>query len=99
MTHQLEREEEHQEDGTGQHGQAQQQRQRLVLADAGELAVQRLMFELQFIQQVLPLGWHGPRCVSHIAVGRGWPRVQQNPAEDIKTRLSHAEIRPRCLIC
>ena len=60
MTHQVQGEEEDEQDDTGEHGQAQQQSQGLVLADAGELAVQRLMFQLLVIQQVLPLGWHGP---------------------------------------
>lgn len=58
-THQLKGKEEDDEDYTGEHGEAQQEHQRLILADAGEFAVQCLIFQLLFIQQVLPFGWHG----------------------------------------
>lgn len=59
QTHQLQGEEEDEEDATGEHGEAQQQHQRLVLADVRELAVQHLIFQLLVVQQVLPFGWHG----------------------------------------
>lgn len=58
-THQAEGEEEDEQDGAGQHGETQQQHQRLVLTDAGELPVERFLFQLLVIQQVLPLGRHG----------------------------------------
>lgn len=58
-THQSKGKEEDEEDPTGEHGEAQQEHQWLILADAGELAVQCLIFQLLVIQQVLPLGWHG----------------------------------------
>lgn len=57
-THQSEGKEEDEQDATGEHGQTQQEHQRLILADAGELAIQCLIFQLLFIQQVLPLRWH-----------------------------------------
>ncbi len=58
-THQLKGKEEDEEDSTGEHGEAQQEHQRLILADAREFAVQCLIFQLLVVQQVLPLGWHG----------------------------------------
>lgn len=89
MTHQFQGEEEDEEDGTGDHGQAQQQSQGVVLADAGELAIQRLMFQLLVIQQVLPLGWHGHHCVSHIAGQHRRCKVKKEKALRVnKTRWS-----------
>jgi len=58
-THQSKGKEEDEENSTVEHGEAQQEYQWLILADAGEFAVQRLIFELLVIQQVLSLGWHG----------------------------------------
>lgn len=48
-THQLEGKEENEEDSTGEHGKTQQEHQRLILADAGEFAVQSLIFQLLVI--------------------------------------------------
>lgn len=60
MTHQRKGKENDEENCTEEYGEAQQhQCQRLILADAGESAVERLISELLVIQQVLSLGWHG----------------------------------------
>lgn len=45
-THQSQGKEEDEENSTGEHGEAQQENQWLILVDAGEFAVQRLIFEL-----------------------------------------------------
>ena len=58
-THQAKGKEEDEEDYTREHGEAQQEHQRLILADAAEFSVQCLILQLLVIQQVLPLGWHG----------------------------------------
>lgn len=58
-THQSKGKEEDEQASTAEHGQAQQEYQRLILADAGVFAVQCLIFQLLVIQQVFPLSWHG----------------------------------------
>lgn len=58
-THQSEGKEQNKENYTAEHGEAQQEYQRLILADAGVFAVECLISELLVIQQVLSLGWHG----------------------------------------
>lgn len=57
-THQSQGKKEDEENPTGEHGEAQQANQLLVLVDAGESAVQSLILQLLVVQQVLPLGWH-----------------------------------------
>lgn len=68
-THQSQSKEENEKDSTGEHGEAQQEHQRLVLADAGEFAVQCLIFQLLVVQQVLPLGRHGSHFLERHSKG------------------------------